>query len=562
MAVLEKAFDNLYDELVSRLDPTEYVLDFLYERSCLTDLVYERIHEFKDRKEQSKQLLDVVKRKEHIPEFIEALSYENSHTKLAMKMKNEIERLETFRGRYDYSGDNKVLPDNHLAYEVGREGVELTEGVPSTEMDVTLMCEKVLPCRKQIYGEQHKYVVDKGLASIHMELEVSLEGGEETDSVTLRECSEMDVTTTSEEGLLSLPKHPSRTDIMTGKHITLTNINFKLRILSSDGKSHSGRLQFDEVVTWMRCNYRNDPDVLFHMLDAETARLRVFHQNHVDQTDTLSLMNDLVNRLTHPHAGQMMLNARRASVLAMQGNLIQALHLIRSTRSQAELIQPCKDTGAVVYIETNLLLQWYEIHPSEEIKQHLINNCNEAIDVHFANAASHIKEDYTQMFLLKMAFSFLGIGCFLGLVPCQVSSGDIQNAEQCLRHVDTKGLYNRHSMFLCFARAVISYHGDDMPTAYGFAKEANLIAETCGFNTENECVKKFMVLLCSKYSKLIGAPDRDTNGVDTFAVILPQVPEIPALGPGARNLQTYQRDIRPDIHQDLVLLEMTVSSRM
>ncbi|XP_067661193.1 uncharacterized protein [Haliotis asinina] len=561
MEILEKAFDNLFDELVCRLDPTEYVLDFLYERHCLTDLVYERINELSDRKEQCEMLLDVVKRKEHVPEFIEALSYGNSHTKLAIKLKKEIERLEAFRVRYDCRGDNKVLPDIHMEYDVGRED---DEGVlkGGKEMDVTLESEKVLPCRKQIYGEQHKYFGDKDLASIHMGLDVSLEGVEEIDSATVRECSDMDITTTSEAGSFCVPKHPSRTDIMTGKHITLTNINFKLRMLSSEGKSHSGRLQFDEVVTWMRCHYQNDPDVLFHMLDAETARRRVFHQNHVDQTDTLSLMNGLVNHLTHPHAGQMVLNARRASVLAMQGNLIQALHLIRSTRSQAELIKPCKDTGTVVYIETNLLLQWYEIHPSEKIKQQLINNCKEAIDVHFSYTSSHIKEDYTQMFLLKMAFSFLGIGCFLGLVPCQVSSADIQNAEQCLRHVDTKRLYNRHSMFLCFARAVISYHGHDIPTAYRFAQEANLIAKTCGFNTEEECVKKFIVLLCSKYNELLESPGRDNNDVEEFALILPQVPEIPTMGPGARNLQIYHRDIRPDIQQDLVLLEMTVGSRM
>lgn len=510
MAALEMALDNLYDDLVSRLDPTEYVLDFLYERHCVTDLVYERINELKDREEQCKQLLDVVKRKENIPEFIEALSHENSHTKLAIKLKEEIKRLEGYGGQHKNGGGGK------------------------------------------------------GPTSIQMEWEVSTEGVVEFDSVPLRGGTEMNVTMTSEEKFPCVQKHPPRTNVMTGKHITLTNINFKLRILSSDGSS--GCHQFDEVVTRIRCSFGHDPDILFHMLDAETARRRVFHLNEVDQTDTLALMYNLINYLTHPLAGLMMLNARKASVLAMQGYLIPALQLISITRSQAELIEPCKDTGAVVYTETNLLLQWYEIHPCETTKQRIINNCNEAIDVHFAHASYLIKEDYTKMFLLKMAFSFLGVGCFLGIVPCQVSSGDIQNAEQCLRQVDTKGLYNRHSMFHCFAKAVINYHRDDILTAYKFAEEAKLIAETCEFIKELECVKRFMVLLCSKYSELtmssLNGTHDNKNGVDGFTINLPIVPQIPRSDPGAWNLQTYPRNITPDIQQDLLFLEMTTNSRI
>ncbi len=185
----------------------------------------------------------------------------------------------------------------------------------------------------------------------------------------------------------------------------------------------------------------------------------------------------------------MMYLARKGSARIMKEPLEVGLYMLEDALKLSEHLQPCKDTGMVLYIFINIMLQMYEKTPTMDIKIKIIGKIDEAINVHFADGPSFLREDYTRMLHLKMAFCYLGIGLFGNIVEgCQVSGEDLKSARTCLNLIESgqAKLDNRRRMFYFTAKSVLFRKLGSPREALEMASLAKEKAEVCGYKKELE----------------------------------------------------------------------------
>ncbi|XP_067661192.1 uncharacterized protein [Haliotis asinina] len=472
-SIEESAVQHLRVEFVRRLNVSDYVLDFLLQEGGISDLTYEDIMSRATRHSQATLLIDNVIRKSIVPLFIKGLECGNSHSYLAGKLKQTIKDLHQQQhpgirpqrqsdvplvdGETDFSDGSVVLPHNDT----------ISSGTYLPDPDAT----SVLVCVGNIQKDRNRCCTQGDLAA-----------HQGTEKAKIKHL-ESDGETAAKEPTENIIQQPRKVAIMNGKKRTLTKLHYHLKLMSHDGK----KKEFSDCVAKYKAQYRYDADVMLTLLDAEVESRRLVYDTDLHRGNIFDEMEKLLKTSSHPLAATMMFLARKGSARTMKESLTVGMEMLEDARALAERIEPCKDTGMVLYIQINILLQMYEDNPLLNIKRDIINKIDEAINLHFAESLPLLREDYTRMLYLKLVFCYLGIGLFGNCIDgCVTSEDDLRSAEACLKNIDSQQekFDNRRKMFYYMAKSVLCRKRENQRDALDFASMAEQKATCCGYVKE------------------------------------------------------------------------------
>ncbi|XP_046563394.1 uncharacterized protein LOC124272271 [Haliotis rubra] len=476
-SIEESAVQRLRVEFVRRLTVSDYVLDFLLQEGGISDLTYEDIMSRETRQSQATLLIDNVIRKSIVPLFIKGLECRNGHPYLARKLKQTIKDLreqehpgprahsdlpsaDHVRCESDFSDDSVVLSHNTIS-----SGTYLPDPDATTVLGYVGTIQK--DCDRCLTdGEQ---AVHPGKEQAKIEY-VDNEDG-------------FDIETDAKEPTENIVQQPRKVAIMDGKKKTLTKLHYHLKLMSHDGK----KKEFSDCVTKYKAQYCRDSDVMLTLLDAEVESRRLVYDTDLHRGNIFDEMEKLLKTSSQPLAATMMFLARKGSARTMKESLAVGMEMLEDARALAERIEPCKDTGMVLYIQINILLQMYEVNPLLNIKRDIINKIDEAINLHFAESLPLLREDYYRMLYLKLVFCYLGIGLFGNCIEgCVTSEDDLRSAEACLKNIDSQQekFDNRRKMFYYMAKSVLCRKRGNQRDALDFANMAEQKATCCGYVKE------------------------------------------------------------------------------
>ncbi|XP_071088086.1 uncharacterized protein [Haliotis cracherodii] len=476
-SIEERALQYHRVDFVRRLNISDYVLDFLLQEGGISDLTYEEISSKETRQKQATLLIDNVIRKAIVPLFIKGLEYGNSHLYLARRLRQTIKDLQ---GQEDpgLRGYSHAPSTDHVSHEPFLSGESIARSQIDTISNGTCLFDPdattVLVCagttqkdcvRSCTYREQAIHSGKEQAKIIYS----NNEDGFDNETVSKYRAAEPTET---------IVQQPRKVAIMDGK-----KLHYHLKLMSHDGKKN----EFADCVTKYKAMYGNDSDVMLTLLDAEVESRRLVYDTELHRGDIFDEMERLLKTSSQPLAATMMFLARKGSARTMKESLEVGMDMLEDARALAERIEPCKDTGMVVYIQINILLQIYEKNPLLNIKRDIINKIDEAINVHFAESLPLLREDYSRMLYLKLVFCYLGIGLFGNCIEgCVTSEDDLRSAEACLRYIDSQQhtFDNRRKMFYFMAKSVLCRKRDNQKDALDFANMAEQKAICCGYMKE------------------------------------------------------------------------------
>ena len=171
---------------------------------------------------------------------------------------------------------------------------------------------------------------------------------------------------------------------------------------------------------------------------------------------------------------------------------------LQYAKEHSEHIAPCKDTGLMYYLEANLYSKVYELTPSKEMKENVLNSIEHAM-AQFDNEEEDIRQDYKRMLMLRKAYCYLGLNLFgKKITGASVEKSDRISAKKCLDFVEITDIWtkmeSRRKMLYYIAKAEY-YREEQIPEmALMFAKMAEENALKNGWTAELPNIKK---LLCS-----------------------------------------------------------------
>ncbi|XP_063433821.1 uncharacterized protein LOC134715522 isoform X3 [Mytilus trossulus] len=123
----------------------------------------------------------------------------------------------------------------------------------------------------------------------------------------------------------------------------------------------------------------NLADLKFTSLEAEASFKRVNFDVSLYENPIFKDMVSTIPYTTNPQVSSMTYLARYGSAISMLESIDFGLGYLEYSKSHAEHVVPCKETGMVFYIKVNLLSQKYEQNPSSEIKNSILKTAELAI---------------------------------------------------------------------------------------------------------------------------------------------------------------------------------------
>ncbi|WAQ97800.1 hypothetical protein MAR_022173 [Mya arenaria] len=284
-----------------------------------------------------------------------------------------------------------------------------------------------------------------------------------------------------------------RINVYTAKRRKLAALSVKLKRLSHDGQYDA----FQKVVSAINTSYRRNKlslmkligdrmglaDMRFASLEAEVSARRVRFEE-TDGSTTFRDMEAVIPFTTDPRLSSMTYLARYGSSIAMDtGNaqrLDDGLAYLQFAKEHAEYVSPCKDTGMVYYIESNLLLQKYEKQPTDQLKNTVLETIEKGIS-QFNEECDEIRRDYQRQLMLKMAYCYLGLGLFgKRIVEGQTSASDKDAARKVMEFIESgevwEGMEKRRKMLFYHAKAEYYRQLNNVDIARVHAKEAEKLA--------------------------------------------------------------------------------------
>ncbi|XP_046563397.1 uncharacterized protein LOC124272273 [Haliotis rubra] len=463
--IQREALQELHLKLMDDLDPWEIMIDFLFQRKCLNSANVDRLESIRDKRTCRRYFLELVPKKCSFSTFIEGLMYKEYHTHLAELIKTKVLDIHSRTKSGDTNEDESLLLDGRVAR--GRKRRQL---------------DKVTN-RKRLRDEPQDHNIENTEAVKTVFLEQAPEGeleGRGIEQAGLERVSDKCL-------LCPMCKKPNRINIVDNEKKRIVRIQHHLKVLSHDGAVG----KFDRFIKAMSKRHKKNPDIKFALLDAIVGRKKVSNRIVPDE-DVFLKMEKTIPYTTNPLAASMLYLSRKGSAIATRKPIEDGLKELNVAKSHSEFIQPCKDTGMVLYIEVNLLMQLFEKTPTPDLKMKIIRRLDEAINVHFAEEVPEVREDYTRMLYLKMVFCYLGIRVDAGTITDYTPSvEDIQNAESCLTLIDRLPalLDKRRLMFYHVAKSVLFKYRGVLDLALDHVNAAVVKANEGQFEKEHSCIK-------------------------------------------------------------------------
>ncbi|XP_067661189.1 uncharacterized protein [Haliotis asinina] len=465
--IQREALQELHLTLMDDLDPWEIMIDFLFQRKCLNLANIDRLESIRDKRTCRRYFLELVRKKCSFSTFIEGLMYKECHTHLAELIKRKVLDIQNRTKSDDPNEDESLLPDGSRSFARGRKRRQL-DNVTNGK-------------RLRIEPRDHTTRNNEAVKTVLLEHapQCELEG---------KSIEQSDRESVSNKCLLCpVCKQPNRINIVNNEKKRIVRIQHHLKVLSHDGAVG----KFERFIKAMSKRHKKNPDIKFALLDAIVGRKKVSNRIVPDE-DVFLKMEKTIPYTTNPLASSMLYLSRKGSAIATRKPIEDGLKELNVAKSHSEFIQPCKDTGMVLYIEVNLLMQLFEKNPTPELKMKIIRRLDEAINVHFAEEVPDVREDYTRMLYLKMVFCYLGIrvdaGTITGYTP---SVEDIQNAESCLTLIDRLPvlLDKRRLMFYHVAKSVLFKYRGVLDLAQDHVNAAVVKAKEGQFEKEHSSIK-------------------------------------------------------------------------
>ncbi|KAL3841356.1 hypothetical protein ACJMK2_019514 [Sinanodonta woodiana] len=270
----------------------------------------------------------------------------------------------------------------------------------------------------------------------------------------------------------------------------LAALAHKLKNFSHDGDVDKFR-QINERINrrFERYKLRSDrhikdnmelADMRFVALEAEVSLRRVQYDVSLYESDIFTDMREILPFTTNPTVSSMTYLARYASAKSMMESLEVGLGYLNYAKQHAEMVEPCKETGMVFYIEVNLLSQIYEKNPVPDLKQQILQRTELAIS-HF-NTEEEFGNDFHRMLLLKKVFCQLGIGLFgKRIVGVEVDIEDMRCAESYLSYLEHPDIWNemeaRRKMLFFIAKSELCRRQGKIDIASMNAERAENLAK-------------------------------------------------------------------------------------
>ncbi|KAK3580884.1 hypothetical protein CHS0354_008169 [Potamilus streckersoni] len=277
----------------------------------------------------------------------------------------------------------------------------------------------------------------------------------------------------------------------------LATLAHKLKNLSHDGDVDTFR-QINERINRKFERYKLRPDrhikdnmeladMRFVALEAEVSLRRVQYDVSLCESDIFKDMLEILPFTTNPTVSSMTYLARYASAKSMMESLEAGLGYLNYSKQHAEMLQPCKETGMVFYIEINLLSQIYEKNPVPDLKKQILQRTELAIS-HF-NTEEEFGNDFHRMLLLKKVFCQLGIGLFgKRIAGVEVDSEDTICAESYLSYLEQPDIWNemesRRKMLFFIAKCELCRRQGKIDIASMNAERAENLARKNGWKVE------------------------------------------------------------------------------
>ncbi|XP_071087713.1 uncharacterized protein [Haliotis cracherodii] len=438
-----QALQELHLKFMEDLDPWEIIIDFLFERKCFNTAHINRLESIQDKRTCRRYFLELVPKKCSFSTFVDGLMYNGHHAHLAELLKQKVHDIQNRTESHvdpmssDDDEDDAMFLVASRPYARGRKRRQLDN----------------MTNGKRLRNESPSYAnedYDKETGAVKTVL---------TEKVPKRELEGGGMIQASPESLSDkcvlcpLCQQPNRINIVNNEKKRIVRIQHHLKVLSHDGEVG----KFERFIKAMSKRHKKNPDIKFALLDAIVGRKKVSNSIVPDE-DVFLKMEKTIPYTTNPIATSMVYLSRKGSAIATKKPIEEGLKELNVAKSHSEFIQPCKDTGMVLYIEVNLLMQLFEKNPTPDLKMKIIKRLDEAINVHFAEEVPEVREDYTRMLYLKMVFCYLGIRVDAGTIANYTPSvGDVQNAESCLTLIDRLPamLDKRRRMFYHVARSVL-----------------------------------------------------------------------------------------------------------
>ncbi|XP_046357230.2 uncharacterized protein LOC124135748 [Haliotis rufescens] len=314
--------------------------------------------------------------------------------------------------------------------------------------------------------------------------------------------------TSSNKNICPMCKCPARINTMTKKKRILTKMQQHLKFLCMEGNS----TKHETFLGQLASKWKNDADVQFVILDARARNMRVSSPDVSGDTDYFKEMASLIPFTSDPTSSSMIFLARKASVFDVKGRAKDGLTVLGYAKTHADRVVPCRDTGLVIYMEINLLLKEYELEPTEDMKNQIIERIKEAIEVHFSQEEDDVKEDCSRMLYVKMACFYLGIGLMGNKIAgFRTTVRDRKAAECVLDRVEAtwQNMDARRKMFFYLAKAVLSQETGQMERALHFGEIAKQMGEIGQFKRELQNIDPLTRDLAIENDRMISMKGED-----------------------------------------------------
>ncbi|XP_046545652.1 uncharacterized protein LOC124255778 [Haliotis rubra] len=308
--------------------------------------------------------------------------------------------------------------------------------------------------------------------------------------------------TPSYKNICPMCKCPARINTMTKKKRILTKMQQHLKFLCMEGNS----TDHETFLGKLGSKWKKDADVQFIILDARARTMRVSSSDVSGDTDSFKEMESLIPYTSDPTSSSMIFLARKASLFDVKGRAEDGFTVLGYAKTHADRVVPCRDTGLVIYMEINLLLKEYELKPTEETKNQIIERIKEAIEVHFSQEEDDVKEDCSRMLYVKLACFYLGIGLMGNkIADIRTTVSDIKTAECVLDRVESKweNMDARRKMFFYLAKAVLSQETGQMERALHFGEIAKQMGERGKFERELKHIDPLTRDLAIEYDRML-----------------------------------------------------------
>lgn len=252
-------------------------------------------------------------------------------------------------------------------------------------------------------------------------------------------------------GAASIPRVQTISKTIPGSQRRVFDLSFRhflKRLLHRNDLGAFEKRRQEVISAWRKCTTCTQKtrlaDRYCMVLDADVERRLVKVDRTLVDSDIFTEIRECAQYTANPNLHIMLCLARYSYALFVGGKSFEeVLSHIDLARTHIAHIEPCRETGIVLYILFNMKSVSYEKHPTEKVKMELLDIVQQAID-HFSNEDEVISEDFRRILLIKKAMLYLGLGIFgQNNTKLIISDEDIANASCCLRKVREQKMWER-----------------------------------------------------------------------------------------------------------------------